>query len=125
MDNRRVITFYIGEDRFSLDVAFVRSIERVGPLTRVPGTPAGVAGIMNCRGEIIAVLNLVPWGIAHAEPAEFTRVIIAEAEGETIGILVSRVEEMSEATANSGQASVLDLAQVLKREELEQLRNHW
>ena len=129
---RRVIAFMIGSERFCLDVRFVKSVVKVGPITRVPYTPRSIAGVMNNKGEIISLLELAHLGIGT--PGHYDRVIVVEVRGEILGVLVTSVGEsfvIPEAPAvdahgsvalQEGEAIMIDLEQLVQADELEQLR---
>lgn len=66
--NPRVIVFRVGPLRLSLPLGSLKEV--VLPparLSRVPRAPAAVLGIMNLRGRVVAVVDLL-----HALPEELT-----------------------------------------------------
>ena len=52
------IVFWLGGERYGLEVSNVREIFQVQQLTPVPRTPNFVAGLFSARGRIISVIDL-------------------------------------------------------------------
>ena len=50
--------FYLGAEVYGLPLEQLREVARVSHLRRVPGAPAGVAGLVNLRGEILCALDV-------------------------------------------------------------------
>ena len=50
--------FYLGTEVYGLPLEQLREVARVSHLRRVPGAPAGVAGLVNLRGEILCALDV-------------------------------------------------------------------
>ena len=50
--------FYLGDEVYGLPLEQLREVAHVGHLRRVPGAPAGVAGLVNLRGEILCALDV-------------------------------------------------------------------
>ncbi|MCY1042905.1 chemotaxis protein CheW [Corallococcus sp. bb12-1] len=55
---RQLCTFHVGEHLFGLDIERVQEILLPPPLTRVPGAPPEVAGLLNLRGQIVPAIDL-------------------------------------------------------------------
>lgn len=54
----KCIVFRLAQEEFGVDVAQVRSIERVQTITYVPKAPSFVKGVINLRGSVIPVIDL-------------------------------------------------------------------
>ena len=52
------LAFYLGTEIYGLPLEQLREVARVSHLRRVPGAPAGVAGLVNLRGEILCALDV-------------------------------------------------------------------
>ena len=50
--------FYLGPEVYGLPLDRLREVAKIAHVRRVPGAPAGVAGLVNLRGEIVCALNL-------------------------------------------------------------------
>src|SRR5438105_2245634 len=53
-----VLEFRLGKERYAVESRYVREIIPLKTLTPLPCTPSFVAGIVNVRGRIVAVLDL-------------------------------------------------------------------
>src|SRR5437660_9489062 len=54
---RRVLVFDIGGSHFACDMDSFREILPTPPMTRLPGAPETVCGLINLRGSIVTVLD--------------------------------------------------------------------
>lgn len=90
-----LLAFGLGEERFALPLAAVREILKVSPITEVPRSKPAVLGILAVRGRVTTVIDLrVRLKMPSTEPSRESRILLVEAEGETIGLLVDRVESV-------------------------------
>ena len=56
----QLLAFRIGDEEFGLPVEAVEEVIRVPEkLTRYPGAPAFVDGLMNLRGEVVPVIDQI------------------------------------------------------------------
>jgi purine-binding chemotaxis protein CheW len=53
-----LLEFQVAGERYGLDVRYVQEVCRWRQFTRLPGTPAFLAGIMNLRGRVLSVVDL-------------------------------------------------------------------
>jgi len=75
--------------RIAISLDDTREIIAVKSLTRLPGAPAWVAGLLNVRGSVVTVIDVdARLGGAAAEGP----VVIVEQGGRTFGLRVSAVE---------------------------------
>lgn len=54
---RRLLVFQVGDGAFATDMDSVREIVPSLPVTRLPGAPPTVSGLINLRGTIVTVLD--------------------------------------------------------------------
>lgn len=54
----KVLTFYIGEQVYGIEIPDVIEIIEVPPITAVPGVPSYIKGIINVRSKIVPVVNI-------------------------------------------------------------------
>ncbi len=90
--SRGMVVFNLGTAKFALYTDQVRSIEEMQEMVPVPQSPSYVTGLINLRGEIIAVLDLRKR--LKVEDAQDTRdlvTIVVEHGGEAVGLIVDRV----------------------------------
>jgi purine-binding chemotaxis protein CheW len=68
-----LITFTLAGERFAVDAAAVHEVVRAVAVTRLPGAPAVVAGVIDVRGETVPVFDTrLRFGLPSrpVEPAE-------------------------------------------------------
>jgi len=90
-----VVAFRLGDEEFCLDIANVREIKEMMPITRVPNAPDFIEGVINLRGQITAVIDLKKKLDYYDESTlEDKNIIIADIKGETVGIIVDSVSDV-------------------------------
>lgn len=91
----KLIVFELDKEEYAVPVQAVGSIERILPITRVPGTPRFVKGVINLRGVVTPVIDL-----KHkvknqiTEFTEQTRIIIVNVGEITIGFIVDSANDV-------------------------------
>lgn len=146
-DIQKLIVFKLENEEFAVSVLNIKSIERVLTITRVPGNPSFVKGVINLRGIITPVIDLRQR--FHNKPTEFTeetRIIIINVEEISVGLIVDEANNVIDIDTNliepppdvigskvveyiSGVVKVderllilLDLQKVLSNSEVEELK---
>jgi purine-binding chemotaxis protein CheW len=91
----QLVVFTIGEEEFGVDISQVREIVRLVAITYLPKAPDFVEGVVNLRGQVIAVIDLAKrLGISSKERGETTRIIVVEVGDNTVGMIVDSVSEV-------------------------------
>ncbi|WP_337062920.1 chemotaxis protein CheW [Kineococcus sp. G2] len=86
------VTFEMAGESYALQMERVQEIIRMPELIRVPLGPAALEGLANLRGRVLPVVSLRSCcGLAGTEHDEATRVVVIEAAGATLGLVVDRV----------------------------------
>lgn len=93
------LSFRLGESVFALEIFEVREVLERRPITKMPGMPSFVCGVINVRGGGVPVIDLHrKFGTGTTEWTADTCIIIAEVEhgGETLklGALADSVVEV-------------------------------
>jgi purine-binding chemotaxis protein CheW len=57
-DQLEIVEFRLAHERYGLESRYVREVYPLRELTPLPGTPPFVLGLVNVRGQIVAVLDL-------------------------------------------------------------------
>jgi purine-binding chemotaxis protein CheW len=90
------LVFTLGEAAYAIDVSDVREIIGGLPITRVPGVPDSVRGVINLRGKIIPVADLrIRFGLEAVDHGARTCIIVVRARGAEFGLVVDRVVEVA------------------------------
>jgi len=91
-----ILEFSLAYERYGLETAFVREVHPLKELTRLPCTPAFVAGIINVRGQILAVIDLKRFfNLPEKGLSDLNKVIILRREGLEVGLLADAVMGVS------------------------------
>lgn len=94
------LTFQLQEEYYGVPILQVREIIGVQNITRVPETEPHLKGVINLRGQVIAVIDLrIKFGMAEKEYDEETCIIIIEEDGQMTGAVVDRVDEVVDLSA--------------------------
>ncbi|MBZ0106389.1 MAG: chemotaxis protein CheW [Sulfuricella denitrificans] len=88
------LCFRLGPNElYGIPYACLEELMYVGSIARVPGTPRAIAGVVNRRGELLSVLDLRQFFRTDAhEDASQARIIVVQADGARVGLLVDAVE---------------------------------
>lgn len=96
----KFLTFALGKEEYGLQILKVREIIGLMEITAVPRTASYVRGVINLRGQVIAVIDLrAKFGMSVVERTEQTCIIVVEIQHESgrrlnTGIIVDHVSEV-------------------------------
>jgi purine-binding chemotaxis protein CheW len=91
----RWLRFQMAGQSYAVELLKVQEVQRVPDILPVRGAAPHVVGVMNLRGQIIAVIDLGTCiGLPHEPLSDASRVIVLETGEETVGLLVSAVAEV-------------------------------
>lgn len=91
----KYLTFTLGSELYGIDIRVVMEIIGILPITAVPEVPEYVRGIINLRGKIIPVVDMrLRFHRAFREYTDRTCVIVIEAEGVLVGLIIDGVSEV-------------------------------
>jgi purine-binding chemotaxis protein CheW len=102
IDNRndkvsRWVTFTLADEVYGIDVMQIREVLRCPEISLVPGSPSYVLGIINLRGNVVAIIDTRSrFGLSSHEIDDNSRIIILEAKDYMVGFLVDSVSEVAE-----------------------------
>lgn len=93
------LSFALAGDEYALSVVHVREIIECAAMTRVPGVPAWIRGVINLRGSVVPVVDpAVKFGLPPTEITRRTCVIIVELQIENepwvLGIMADAVDQV-------------------------------
>lgn len=95
LEERQLVTFYLGQEEFGVDIMNVRETIRFTEVTKVPQTPDYVEGICNLRGSILPIIDgRSRFGMERRLRDERTRILVVDVKGRVTGIVVDRVSEV-------------------------------
>ncbi|MGR3317265.1 MAG: chemotaxis protein CheW [Candidatus Anammoxibacter sp.] len=97
MENVKLVTFKLGNEKYGVDIALVREIIKFFDITPVPNAPRFVDGLINLRGIIVPVIDIRKlFDIEPVGNEGDRRIIVVELNGRTLGVLVDCVSEVKE-----------------------------
>jgi purine-binding chemotaxis protein CheW len=94
MAEEQLVLFSIGNEEYGISITQVKEIIQYKCATQLPGTPEYIEGIITLRGKIIPVVNLALRLELSTTNIDDKRVLIIEAAGREIGIVVDKVTEV-------------------------------
>lgn len=101
-DNEKSITFEIGDEIYCLDISQIKNFYRLknsANITKVPCTPSFIVGLLNVKGDFVAVIDLreyLNYGKTYLN--ENSIVIILEAGDYKLGILADKIGQRLDIT---------------------------
>ena len=100
-DNTNVLTetqlvvFDLASEYYGVDIGDVREIIRMQSVTRVPGAPEFVEGVINLRGRVVPVVDLRKrLKLNVNEQTKESRIVVVDISGRDVGVIVDAVTEV-------------------------------
>jgi purine-binding chemotaxis protein CheW len=91
----KYLTFFLAEEEYGIEILKVHEIIGMMSITSVPRTPRFIRGVINLRGKVIPIIDLrLKFGMKAIEQTEETCIIVVQAQGIELGIVVDRVSEV-------------------------------
>ena len=98
-ETRQYLTFKLGNEIFSIDVAKVREVLDFTTITEIPRMPNFMSGVINLRGSVVPVVDLrLCFQMSRTQRTRNTCIIVVEVmidnEAIVLGALADSVEEV-------------------------------
>jgi purine-binding chemotaxis protein CheW len=101
------LTFTIADEEYGVGLRRVREIVEFGAVSRVPGTPSWIRGVVNLRGSVVAVVDLaVKFGLPPSPPTRFTCIVIMEVELDEEMVLMGFIADVVKDVVDLGPGDV-------------------
>jgi len=98
----QLVVFDLGHEYYGVEISAVNTIIRMQEITRIPRTPEFVEGVINLRGSIIPVIDLRKrFGLIVGDTTKASRIVVVEAAGQMIGMIVDAVAETLRLSADA------------------------
>lgn len=109
-DDAQYLTFTLAGEHYGVPILRVQEIRGWTTVTRLPGVPAFVCGVMNLRGTVVSVVDLRRrFGLETVDYSKTTVVIVVAISGEQgdriMGIVVDGVSDVLDVMASEVQAA--------------------
>jgi chemotaxis signal transduction protein len=89
------VVFILDNQHYAFEISRIREVLRLPEITRVPGLPDWLLGVMNVHGEIVSVVDLAYFlGIRGQATSYVTTVLVAQTGDQQIGLSVDDVEQI-------------------------------
>jgi purine-binding chemotaxis protein CheW len=94
-DQLEVLTFQLGGESYALEAKYVHEIMAVPELALVPGTSDFLVGVINLRGEVLAIFDLHRlFGLPIRETRQTSRLIVLGETNPQFGFIADAVEQV-------------------------------
>jgi purine-binding chemotaxis protein CheW len=91
----QLVSFQLDKELYGIEITKVREIILISEITRIPQTPHYVKGLINLRSTVIPVIDLRSlFGLQEGDMTDDSRIMVLQACGKTIGIVVDAVSEV-------------------------------
>ena len=91
----QLVIFDLASEYYGVDIGDVREIIRMQTITRVPGAPSFVEGLINLRGRVVPVVDLRKrLNLKVSEQTKDSRVVVVDIAGQNVGVIVDGVTEV-------------------------------
>lgn len=101
----QLVTFRLGQEQFGVPIGVVQEVVRLPEVTPVPQAPWFVEGVINLRGRIIPVIDMGKrFRLPNRPRTRKTRILIVEADGRLVGLIVDAVSSVVRLPANAIEA---------------------
>lgn len=95
------LTFHLNGEDYGLEIGHVLEIVGMQKITEVPALPEHLKGVVNMRGIVIPVMDLrLRFGMPERSYDARTCLIFVQMDGDTVGLLVDRVNDVAEIPAS-------------------------
>ena len=96
-----ILTFYIESQIYGIEIPYITDIIEIQPITFVPKLPSYIEGVFNLRGKVVPLINVRDrFGKEKIEYDERTCIIVVELQEMSVGLVVDRVCEVANFSAN-------------------------
>ena len=111
-----VLAFSRGGETYGVETCHVREVCQLRDLTAVPCTPPFVAGVMNLRSQIVAIVDLRKFfELPGGGLTELNRVIVLKGGDNELGLLADSIEGVRSVPASDLQEGLPTLTGIRER----------
>lgn len=91
----KVLTFCLGSEKYCIRIQHVLEIINATDINKLPCTPQHFTGVINLRGNILTLVDLRKILEIERDSGDSSEtIVVIEVDGETVGILVDKVEDI-------------------------------
>ncbi len=102
-----ILAFALAGETYGVETCYIREVCALKDLTTVPCTPPFVAGVMNLRGRILAIIDLRKFFELPAKGlTELNRIIVLREGDDEFGLLADSIERIRSVAVPDRQAGL-------------------
>ena len=91
-----IMTFALADERYAVETRFIREVVRLTDYVRLPAAPPFLVGVMNLRGEILALMDLRTFFDLPARGlTDRSRVLVVGDDRAEFGVLADAIHEVA------------------------------
>jgi purine-binding chemotaxis protein CheW len=91
----QLVIFQLTDEEYAIPIIQVHEIIKPTEVTRIPGMPDFVEGVINLRGKVIPIIDIRKrFRLQQKKADENTRVIVVDVGEHTVGLIVDSVIEV-------------------------------
>ncbi|HVI39226.1 MAG TPA: chemotaxis protein CheW [Anaerovoracaceae bacterium] len=111
----KYLIFSIGNESYGIRIKYVIEIISIVKITRVPGLPNYVKGIINLRGKIISIMDVRQrFKKEEKEYDDRTCIIVMDIDGNSFGLIVDIVKEV----ASIDESNITPPPKIINQEDI-------
>lgn len=113
IEQLEIVEFVLAYERYAVESRYVTEVYPLESLTPLPCTPAFVRGIVNVRGEILAVVDLKKFfDLPEKGLTDLNKVIVLEHDSMRFGILADAIVDVRNIPVAGIQATLPTLTDI-------------
>lgn len=98
----QLVVFKIANEFYGVDMTAVDTIIRMQEITVIPRTPYFIEGVINLRGSIVPVINMLKrFDLEIHDTDKSSRIVVVDIAGQKVGMIVDEVDETVQLPASS------------------------
>jgi len=95
VERRQFVIFQLAGEDYGIDILQLSEIIRMAPITKIPGAPDFMRGVINLRGRITVIVDLErKIRLKPRDETSSTRIIITDLDEKRVGLIVDSVSEV-------------------------------
>ncbi|GAB3748490.1 chemotaxis protein CheW [Lysobacter olei] len=93
---REFLTFTLGNEEYGIDILCVQEIRGYEGVTRLPGAPSHIKGVVNIRGTIVPVVDLrIRFQLGSPTYNALTVMVVLNVGDRIVGVVVDSVSDVA------------------------------
>jgi purine-binding chemotaxis protein CheW len=108
-----LVTFFLAQEEYGVDVRLVQEIIRVADITQVPRAPEFIRGVINLRGRIIPVVDLKRrLALGVVEASRVARIVVVKVRDRLTGLLVDGASQVLKVPVSTIEAAPEEVVEI-------------